>query len=108
MNCSRCVNSRPDPYLYEYCNAERAAPMCAAAATTVSPDCDRRARLPVMRRRASRAVLRLAASCRFAWLTTGSKVDVIVARLIGGVSEQQERARELAFRVALRVPRDRG
>lgn len=107
MNCSRCVNSRPDPYLYEYCNAERAAPMCEAAATTVSPDCDRRARLPVMRRRASRAVLRLAASCRFAWLTTGSKVDVIVARF-AQLCMTAAGARELAFRVALRVPRDRG
>ena len=74
--------------------------------------------------RASRAVLRLVASCRFAWLTIGSNADVIVARFarlgmtaavarervqkaVGRIGEQQERARELRFRRALRVPRER-
>src|SRR5205823_5118946 len=52
------------------CSAERAALICEAAATTMSPDCDRRSRLPLMRLRASRAALRLVASCRCAWLTS--------------------------------------
>jgi len=91
---------------------KRAAVMREAVATTVSPDCDRRSRLPVMRLRASRAVRRLDASISFDWLTRGSAIAVIVARIRelgvtaaaalegaqhapGRVGEQQDGAREL-------------
>lgn len=55
--------------IYDYCMRERAALMRAAVATTVSPDCDSRWRLPLMRLRASPTVRRLEASICLAWLT---------------------------------------
>src|SRR5438105_10753265 len=105
--------------------------MREAVATTVSPDCDRRLRLPLMRLRASRAVRRLVARISFAWMTrcceavfTLRKRYAIFARFgklcmaaaaagegvhhaSRGVREPHERAREPPGGLAQRVARER-